>query len=111
MNPGNHALRVIAMDDREGETELLIPIEIRDGNLSVIEPNSTTIWLIGQKNVNISWETGELGGNVSIELWKAERLGYSEPSAWNNMQDVLLNMGWLKEPIDLRSAYSNEFLP
>jgi len=48
---------------------------------------------------------------TSIGLWKADRLGYSDPAAWSNMQDVLMSMGWLKTPIDLEAAYSNEFLP
>lgn len=48
---------------------------------------------------------------TSIELWKADRLGYSDPVAWQNMQDVLLSMGWLKTPLDLSTAFSNEFLP
>jgi len=48
---------------------------------------------------------------TSIELWKAARLGYSDPAAWRNMQDVLISMNWLKSPIDLEAAFSNEFLP
>jgi NitT/TauT family transport system substrate-binding protein len=48
---------------------------------------------------------------TSIELWKADRLGYSDPAAWDNMQAVLLNMGWLTQPLDLSAAFSNEFLP
>jgi NitT/TauT family transport system substrate-binding protein len=48
---------------------------------------------------------------TSIELWKADRLGYANPTAWQNMQDVLINMGWLKTTIDLNAAYSNDFLP
>jgi NitT/TauT family transport system substrate-binding protein len=48
---------------------------------------------------------------TSIELWKAPRLGYSDPNSWSNMQDVLMNMDWLKSPIDLEAAYSNDFLP
>ncbi|MFC2028781.1 ABC transporter substrate-binding protein [Chloroflexota bacterium] len=48
---------------------------------------------------------------TSIELWKAPLLGFSDPSAWSNMQDVLLNMGWLEGEIDLKAAFSNEFLP
>ena len=34
----------------------------------------------------------------SIALWKADRLGWSDPQAWQNMQDTLLKMGLLKEP-------------
>lgn len=47
----------------------------------------------------------------SIELWKAERLGYSSPKGWENMQEVLLNMGLLSEPQDLSKAFTNEFIP
>lgn len=47
----------------------------------------------------------------SIELWKADRLGYSDPAAWQNMQDTLLKMGLLKEPLDLNKAFTNEFVP
>lgn len=48
---------------------------------------------------------------TSIEEWKAQRLGYSDPKAWENMQDVLLNMGLITEKQDLNKAYSNEFIP
>jgi len=47
----------------------------------------------------------------SIELWKADRLGYSNPQAWQNMQDVLLKMGLLHQPLDVNQAFSNDFLP
>jgi NitT/TauT family transport system substrate-binding protein len=48
---------------------------------------------------------------ASIGFWEAERLGYSEPVSWENMQRVLIEMGLLEEPIDLSQAYTNEFLP
>lgn len=48
---------------------------------------------------------------ASIELWRADRLGYSDPEAWDNMQQVLLSMGSLTAPIDIQRAYSNDFLP
>ncbi|MGQ9833908.1 MAG: ABC transporter substrate-binding protein [Candidatus Villigracilaceae bacterium] len=48
---------------------------------------------------------------TSIELWKAERLGYIDASAWENMQTVLLDMGLLTEPLDIRQAFTNEFIP
>jgi NitT/TauT family transport system substrate-binding protein len=48
---------------------------------------------------------------TSIELWKADKLGYSDPLAWQNMQAVLLSMGWLKTPLDLSAAFTNDFLP
>jgi len=49
--------------------------------------------------------------DTSIEEWKAERLGYSNPQAWENMQTVLLAMGLIPEKQDLSKAYTNEFVP
>jgi len=48
---------------------------------------------------------------TTIELWKADRLGYSDPKAWDNMQAVLLDMGLLSQPLDLSKAFTNEFVP
>jgi NitT/TauT family transport system substrate-binding protein len=48
---------------------------------------------------------------TSIELWKAERLGYSQPKAWESMQSVLLDMGLLTQTQDLSKAFTNDFLP
>jgi NitT/TauT family transport system substrate-binding protein len=61
---------------------------------------------------------GELDADVqkqvletSIEQWKAERLGHSDSQAWENMQNVLLEMGLITEKMDLNKAYTNEFTP
>lgn len=48
---------------------------------------------------------------TSVEQWKAERPGYSDPAAWDNMQAVLLDMGLLTEQQDLSKAFTNEFVP
>jgi putative riboflavin transport system substrate-binding protein len=48
---------------------------------------------------------------TSVEQWKTDRLGYSDPQAWENMQDVLLDMGLLTEKMDLTKAFTNEFIP
>jgi NitT/TauT family transport system substrate-binding protein len=48
---------------------------------------------------------------TTIELWKAARLGESNPAAWENMQTVLLDVGLLTQPLDLSKAFTNEFLP
>jgi putative riboflavin transport system substrate-binding protein len=48
---------------------------------------------------------------TSIELWKADRLGASQPKAWQSMQTVLLDMGLLTQPLDLSKAFTNKFLP
>lgn len=48
--------------------------------------------------------------DASIAFWKADQLGYTAPEAWENMQEILLNMGLLSQPLDLNQAYSNEFI-
>ena len=48
---------------------------------------------------------------TSIEQWKADRPGYSEPQAWENMQNVLLDMGLITEQQDLSKAFTNQFIP
>jgi len=48
---------------------------------------------------------------TSIDLWKADRLGESDPGAWDNMQTVLLSMGLLTQPLDLSKAFTNDFIP
>ena len=48
--------------------------------------------------------------DVSIQLWQADTLGESNPTAWENMQNVLLDMGLLTQPLDLSKAYTNEFI-
>jgi NitT/TauT family transport system substrate-binding protein len=47
---------------------------------------------------------------ASIAFWKADQLGYTAPQAWENMQEILLDMGLLSQPLDLMQAYSNEFI-
>lgn len=47
----------------------------------------------------------------SIEFWEADRLGYSDPESWKNMQQVLLSMDLISEPLELDQAFTNEFLP
>jgi NitT/TauT family transport system substrate-binding protein len=50
--------------------------------------------------------------DTSIALWQdAHPAGYSDPAAWQNMQDVLLAMGLLSAPLDLQQAFTNEYLP
>ena len=46
----------------------------------------------------------------SIHLWQAELGGVSDPQAWSNMQELLLQMGLLSEPLDLTAAFTNEFI-
>ncbi|OGO17148.1 MAG: hypothetical protein A2Z14_05880 [Chloroflexi bacterium RBG_16_48_8] len=47
----------------------------------------------------------------SVLFWQTEELGRSNPEAWENMHDILLEMGLLEEELDVKDAFSNEFLP
>jgi len=47
----------------------------------------------------------------SIEQWKADRLGATDPTSWENMQRILIKMKLLKDPLDLTKAYTNEYIP
>jgi len=49
--------------------------------------------------------------STSIEMWRAEQLGYSDPQAWENMQNILLEMGLITEKMDLSKAFTNSFVP
>ena len=47
----------------------------------------------------------------SLPFWASDITGYSDPSAWENMQTVLMEMGLLEEPVALEGAFTNEYLP
>jgi NitT/TauT family transport system substrate-binding protein len=48
----------------------------------------------------------------SIELYQGGgKLGHSDPQAWRNMHDLLLQMGLLAAPLDVEAMFTNDFLP
>ncbi|MGB9641237.1 MAG: ABC transporter substrate-binding protein [Anaerolineales bacterium] len=47
---------------------------------------------------------------ASMEFWRSNQPGRSNPQAWENMQKVLLDMGLLTQPLDLSKAYTNQFV-
>ena len=49
--------------------------------------------------------------STSLDLWKADRVGFSQPKAWQNMQDIMVKMGLVKSSLDGTQAYSNAFIP
>jgi NitT/TauT family transport system substrate-binding protein len=46
----------------------------------------------------------------SIRLWQVKLGGVSDPQSWSNMQELLLQMGLLSEPLDLSAAFTNQFI-
>jgi NitT/TauT family transport system substrate-binding protein len=49
--------------------------------------------------------------NASIELWRAEEPGLSDPAAWTRTHDLLLEMGLLDAPLaGLEAVFSNAFV-
>ena len=57
-------------------------------------------------DTHVQWQVLER----SVMLYKKDNLGYSDLEAWENMQQVLLDMGMLSGPLDLEAAFSNEFI-
>lgn len=48
---------------------------------------------------------------ASLDMWRADMLGLSDASSWENMQDVMLSMDFLAQPLpDLSAVYTNEFV-
>ncbi|RPI34569.1 MAG: hypothetical protein EHM70_02450 [Chloroflexota bacterium] len=47
---------------------------------------------------------------TSISLWQVDPLGYADPEAWENMQKVLLDIGFLTQEIDINKAFTNDFV-
>jgi NitT/TauT family transport system substrate-binding protein len=47
---------------------------------------------------------------ASIQLWQGNPLGSIDLLSWDNMQQVLLGMGLLSQPLDLSQAYNTMFV-
>ncbi|MCD6400825.1 MAG: ABC transporter substrate-binding protein [Anaerolineales bacterium] len=62
----------------------------------------------GLETSNISVQKEILAS--SIDLYQKDPFGYSNPLAWENMGRVLLNMGLIDENLDLKAAYTNDFI-
>jgi NitT/TauT family transport system substrate-binding protein len=46
----------------------------------------------------------------SIELWRSDRLGASDPQAWQASVDFMTESGLLEEPVEVDQLYTNEFI-
>jgi len=76
------------------------PIEAYDISKGYVEN-------LGDADTDVQFEVLK----ISIELYKAPRLGFSEPSGWVNMERVLLDMEMLDDALDLDKAFTNQFIP
>jgi len=47
---------------------------------------------------------------TSMTFYQTDPYGYSDPQAWENMQQVLLDIGLLTQSQDVSKAYTNEFV-
>lgn len=48
---------------------------------------------------------------ASLELWRTDQLGMTNPTSWKQTEQILLQMGLLNAPLpDLEAAYTNEFV-
>lgn len=47
---------------------------------------------------------------ASLEMWRAPQLGITNAEAWDATQQVLLNIGFIQEPIDLTASWTNQFV-
>jgi NitT/TauT family transport system substrate-binding protein len=48
---------------------------------------------------------------ATLEFWKSDKPGRSDPAAWKNMEDTLRSMGLLSQPLDITKAFTNDYLP
>ena len=68
LTPGSE-YRILVYHIDSGASGLSEYFEVRQ-RIVVTEPTSATIWDAGQKGVPVSWITGNLGGSVSINLYR-----------------------------------------
>lgn len=48
----------------------------------------------------------------SVEIWRSDELGRTNPAAWEATQDILIEAGLLDAPLDdIEAAYNMSFLP
>jgi NitT/TauT family transport system substrate-binding protein len=47
---------------------------------------------------------------ASLAFWQSDSLGEIDPKAWQNMQDILLKMGLLAQPLELANSYDAQFI-
>ncbi len=48
--------------------------------------------------------------DASLELWRSDQLGMSNPQAWAESAEFMLATGLIESPVDVETLYTNEFV-
>jgi NitT/TauT family transport system substrate-binding protein len=82
---------------------------IRD---ALADPGGT--YAICKKYIDIPAEQDAVQKQVlaaTMEFWRSDKPGWSDPAAWQNMEATLQSMGSLTRPLDITQAFTNDYLP
>lgn len=47
---------------------------------------------------------------ASIDLWRSDQPGVSDPQAWSDSAEFMLGTGLIETPVDVETLYTNEFV-
>lgn len=47
---------------------------------------------------------------ASIDLWRSDQPGVSDPQAWSDSVEFMLDTGLIETPVDVETLYTNEFI-
>jgi len=47
---------------------------------------------------------------ASIDLWRSDQPGVSDPQAWSDSAEFMLDTGLIETPVELETLYTNEFI-
>ncbi len=47
---------------------------------------------------------------ASIALWRSDQPGVSDPQAWSDSVEFMLDTGLIETPVDVETLYTNEFI-
>lgn len=101
------------LENNPGLVRAMVEATLRGLHWNIRNPDASyTIaegFVEGLENADENVQRGIL--EESIAFWEAEQIGFSDPESWENMQEVLLAMGLLEEPLSLNEAFTNEFVP
>jgi NitT/TauT family transport system substrate-binding protein len=99
--------------DHPEQVASMVRATLRGINFTIDDP--TAAYAISENHVEgLSEADADVQMQIlkeSITLYQTGQIGYSNASAWQNMQDILLRMELLTAPIEIESAFSNEYLP